>query len=105
MSKTTANLNIANAKETSIEDLAAQIQTLKDDLSTLTQSLSDFGTAKAENAAHTAQEKAAALKAAGQDKVVEAQLHAEEFVRTQPATSLGLAAGLGLLVGMLTARR
>ncbi|WP_298858583.1 DUF883 domain-containing protein [uncultured Sulfitobacter sp.] len=105
MAKTSATLNIANAKELSVDDLAAQIQTLKDDLSILTQTLSEYGTAKAENAAQTAQAKAAELKAAGQDKVVEAQLHAEEFVRTQPATSLGLAAGLGFLVGMIAARR
>jgi ElaB/YqjD/DUF883 family membrane-anchored ribosome-binding protein len=86
--------SVTGNKSTSIDDLAAQIETLKSDLSKLTHSLSDYGVAKTEAAA-----------ASARDKATEAQLHAEEFVRTQPATSIGLAAGLGFLVGMITARR
>jgi ElaB/YqjD/DUF883 family membrane-anchored ribosome-binding protein len=82
------------AKETSVEDLSKQIDALKNDLSALTQTLADYGVAKSETAANAAK-----------DKALEAQLHAEEFIRTQPATSLGLAAGLGFLVGLITARR
>lgn len=81
-------------KDISIDDLAEQIDNLKNDLSSLTKMLSDLGAAKADD-----------VTTAAKDKAIEAQLHAEEFVRTQPATSLGLAAGLGFLVGMITARR
>jgi ElaB/YqjD/DUF883 family membrane-anchored ribosome-binding protein len=86
--------SVTGNKNTSIDDLASQIDTLKNDLAKLTHSLSDYGVAKTEAAAATAR-----------DKATEAQLHAEEFVRTQPATSIGIAAGLGFLIGMMTARR
>lgn len=106
MAKSNSVLNGASPSAASIEDLAAQINILKNDLSALTQTLAQHSTNKAEDVKQTAADKAAELHAAGRDKVVEAQLHAEEFVRTQPATSLGLAAGLGFVVGMLvTARR
>lgn len=84
----------ASNKNLSIDDLAAQIEALKEDLNTLTQTLSEVSASKSEAAIDMAK-----------DKTREAQLQAEEFVRTQPATSLGLAAGLGFLVGMITARR
>ena len=38
-------------------------------------------------------------------KAMGAQLQAEEFLKTQPGTASGIAAGLGFLVGLITARR
>ncbi|KIN74162.1 DUF883 family protein [Sulfitobacter guttiformis] len=105
MSKITADLKSIASKDVTVDDLAAQIGTLKNDLATLTQKLSEFGVSKAESASHAAQAKASELKSAGQEKALEAQLHAEDFVRNQPAASLGIAAGLGFLIGMITARR
>ena len=32
-------------------------------------------------------------------------MRAEEFVRSQPTTALGIAAGIGFLFGLVTARR
>lgn len=98
------NLSLSSSTVT-VEDLSAQIDTLKNDLSALTQTLSDLGAAKAKEAKNAASEGAAHLQNAGRDKILEAQLQAEDFVHKQPATSLGLAAGLGFLVGILTARR
>jgi len=100
-----SGLNIIKDKNVTVEDLSAQIETLKNDLSALTSSLSEYGVGKAAKAKETAQDRAESLKSAASDKALEAQLHTEEFVKTQPATALGLAAGLGFLVGLVTARR
>lgn len=100
-----SGLNMIKGKDVTIDELSAQIETLKNDLSTLTSTLSDYGVGKAEEVKQTAQQKAQEFKSAGRDKAIEAQLHTEEFVKTQPATALGLAAGLGFLVGMITSRR
>ncbi len=86
--------SLTGGKEITVDDLAAQIDTLKSDLSKLTHTLADFGVAKTE-----------AATASAKMKATEAQLQAEDFVRTQPATSIGLAAGLGFLVGMIASRR
>jgi ElaB/YqjD/DUF883 family membrane-anchored ribosome-binding protein len=103
MAKPSTTLN--GTSSASIEDLSAQIEILKNDLSTLTQTLSDYGVAKTEEVTRSAKIKAEQLRAAGRETAADAQLQAEEFVRTQPATALGIAAGLGFLVGMFTARR
>lgn len=104
MAKASTSLN-GSSKNISVEDLSAQIDVLKNDLSSLTQALSDYGVAKSQDAKRAAQQTAADLQAAGRDTAQKAQAQAEEFVHNQPATSLGLAAGLGFLVGMMTARR
>jgi len=103
MAKTSA---AANGNSTaSVEDLSAQIEILKTDLAQLTQILSDYGIAKSEEVKQAATAKAAQYRAAGRETAQEAQSQAEEFIRTQPATALGLAAGLGFLVGMIMVRR
>ncbi|UWR26643.1 DUF883 C-terminal domain-containing protein [Sulfitobacter sp. S223] len=99
-----ANLSLTG-NDVSVEDLSAQITTLKNDLATLTQTMADLGAAKTNEAKKAAAKTAEDLHSAGRDKILEAQLQAEDFVQKQPATSLGLAAGLGFLVGILTARR
>lgn len=104
MANAKTSLNGSN-KNISVEDLSAQIEILKNDLSGLTSALQEFGVSKTQQATQTAKEKAAHLQQAGQEKAAEAQLRAEDFVRTQPATALGLAAGLGFLVGLITTQR
>jgi|Cruoilmetagenom7_1024161.scaffolds.fasta_scaffold00162_26 ElaB/YqjD/DUF883 family membrane-anchored ribosome-binding protein len=99
-----ANLSLTG-NDVSVEDLSAQITTLKNDLATLTQTMADLGAAKTTEAKQAAAQTAENLQNAGRDKILEAQLQAEDFVQKQPATSLGIAAGLGFLVGMITARR
>ncbi|MBB3992449.1 ElaB/YqjD/DUF883 family membrane-anchored ribosome-binding protein [Sulfitobacter undariae] len=97
--------NASNGKNVSVEDLSAQMEILRNDLSNLTQTLSDYGVSKSAEATRYAKATAADLEAAGRKKASEAQAQAEEFVHNQPATSLGIAAGIGFLVGMMTARR
>ena len=91
--------------EVSVEDLSAQIDILKNDLSNLTQALSDYGISKTGEATRAAKDAAAQMSAASRKKAYEAQAQAEEFVHTQPATALGIAAGVGFLIGMITARK
>ena len=95
----------ASNSDISIEDLSNQIEILKSDISTLTDTLGEYAKAKGVEAGETAKVKAQKVADAGREKALEAQLHAEDFVRTQPAAALGLAAGLGFLVGMITSRR
>lgn len=91
--------------EVSVEDLSAQMDILKSDLSNLTQTLSDYGIAKSHEASRAAKDAASQMSAASRKKAYEAQAQAEEFVHSQPATALGIAAGLGFLIGMMTARK
>lgn len=102
---TSAKNGRATSKDVSIEDLANQIEVLKADISGLTSTIADYTKAKGAEASATAKTKAKEAVETGREKALEAQLHAEDFVRTQPATALGLAAGLGFLVGIFTARR
>lgn len=104
MSKPNLSLNSSNSTA-SVDDLAAQIEILKNDLATLTHTIADLGSAKTTEAKQAATKTAANLHEAGREKLLEAQLQAEDFVQKQPATSIGIAAGLGFLVGLIAARR
>ena len=102
--KSSTKNGLANT-DLSVDDLAKQIENLKSDIATLTTSVGEVAKAKSMEGAAAAKLKAKQTTDAGREKALEAQLHAEEFIRTQPATALGLAAGLGFLVGMIAARR
>ncbi|MHA3978398.1 DUF883 family protein [Halovulum sp. GXIMD14794] len=87
--------------EPTLDDLQAQISALKNDIATLTETLKDYGKAQGEH-----------LAAKGEAKLTEAQAQAmrayadaETTVREHPATAVGVAAGLGFLVGLMTGRR
>ncbi|WP_299735802.1 DUF883 domain-containing protein [uncultured Roseobacter sp.] len=104
-------------------DVTAQIETIKEDIAALTALMSevahdkkDEATARAADAASTLKRAAADRADAAQTKAVEtgeklradaeaAYYKAEDTVRQQPAMAVGIAAGLGFLVGMMTARR
>lgn len=96
---------VATAKDISIEDLSNQISILKNDIAKLTGTMTEFGKSKSREAADHAKSTAQGIADTGRDKALEAQLHAEEFVRTQPATALGIAAGVGFLAGLIATRR
>jgi ElaB/YqjD/DUF883 family membrane-anchored ribosome-binding protein len=111
MAKSTSPVNTAPAgsssssSSVSIDDLSAQIAVLKNDIATLTSAMGEFGRAKTEEAKKTAKDTISDATTAGRVKALEAQAQAEEFLRTQPTTALGIAAGIGFLVGIVTARR
>ena len=92
-------------KNTSLEDLSAQIDILKNDIATLTTSVGEYSKSKGRAAADSARSTANDLATSGRVKALETQDAAEEFVREQPAAALGIAAGLGFLVGLIATRR
>lgn len=98
--------------KTEASDVTAQIETIKDDIAALTSLMADFAT---EKKAEAKQQVTTTAKAA-QDQAIEsgeklfsdaeAAYHkVEESVRQQPAMAVGIAASLGFIFGMITARR
>lgn len=103
---------MATAKSPTVEDLSAQIDTLKADIATLTQTLADLGRARGEELSGSLKNGAAQARAGTEAQIAEAQKQliagaetAEDYVRRNPGVALGVAAGVGVLVGLLTARR
>lgn len=99
------NSTVGKKTDITIDDLSAQIELLKSDISTLTSTLANYGKAKGTEVTEGAKACVRDLGDAGRERALEAQLQAEEFVRTQPGTALGIAAGIGFIVGLITARR
>ncbi|WP_300011635.1 DUF883 domain-containing protein [uncultured Roseobacter sp.] len=109
--------------KTDVNDVTAQIDTIKNDIAALTALMSDLAQDKKDEAKERAANTAAALKSSAAQKVdaahakaVEtggrvrtdaeaAYYKAEETVRQQPAMAVGIAAGIGFLVGMMATRR
>lgn len=109
--------------KTDMKDVSAQIDTIKGDIAALTALMSDLAEDRKTEAAARADDTASALRRSAaqtidtaQTKAVEtgekmrsdaeAAFHtAEENVRQQPAMAVGIAAGLGFLVGMMATRR
>lgn len=107
-----ARATTSRSEEPTIEDLQAQIVALKDDISTLTETLKEYGKAQGQNMAAAARERAEKMAADGEATfhAAEAQARrayqdAETSVREHPATAVGVAAGLGFLVGLVAGRR
>lgn len=95
----------AQPKQVTVDELADQIALLKKDIASLTETLGSYGKAKSEEMRDNARSAADDMSQAARAKAMEAQIQAEEFLKTQPGTALGIAAGLGFLVGLITARR
>ncbi|WP_299968530.1 DUF883 domain-containing protein [uncultured Roseobacter sp.] len=109
--------------KTELTDVTAQIDTIKQDIAALTNLMADLAkdktdeakkraagsvkdmSASAEAAAKTAQAKASDTAHQIRNEAEMAYLKAEDTVRQQPAMSVGIAAGVGFLVGLLAARR
>lgn len=102
----------APESELTTAELQEQIATLRGDISELTAALGRYGKAQAEalkaqaeGGLRHAAERGADGMAAASDFAGRKYAETEDYVRTNPATSMGLAAGLGFLIGLLTARR
>ena len=103
-----------NGKDTtpSYDELAAQIDTIKGDISALTKMMAEYSGAKEKQFEARVKEemtraKDAARNAADDARAQAAQFgqQANDFVAEKPGIALGVAAGLGFLVGMLGSRR
>ncbi|MEJ6403695.1 DUF883 family protein [Yoonia sp. 2307UL14-13] len=93
-------------------DLTDQIAVIRDDITALTQMMADMGKDKAGEAADAVRSQAADAQQrlsehadTARQHAADMQGHANDFVRNQPATALGIAAGLGFLFGYLGSRR
>jgi ElaB/YqjD/DUF883 family membrane-anchored ribosome-binding protein len=93
-------------------DLTKQMAILRDDIANLTATVAEYGKAQAALAKSAASDKAADLTDAGaakaqavKAKATQSYADAEDAVRANPAAAVGIAAGIGFLVGMMTARR
>ena len=96
----------------SVSDVSNQIEILREDLSALTQTIADLSRAKGDEAITAARDKMADARdkatdqaQAARQQAAELQGQANDFIRNQPATALGIAAGLGFLVGFMGSRR
>lgn len=94
------------------DDLSLQIEMLKKDVSGLIESVGKLATSGKEVAKTTAKTHAATAKAKGQEHADAAmtQLNARaqqvtDYAREKPFHALAIAAGAGLLLGMLTSPR
>lgn len=95
----------------SIDDIAAQISALKSDLAGLTELMTEFGKAQGRTLGARANEAGDTLRARGRHETdkLQAQAHdlydqTNDFVVRQPGAALGIAAGLGFVIGMILRR-
>ena len=95
-----------------IDQLSSQIATLRSDIAAISKSLADLGSNTKDVAVEKARQKASELRATGEEQLHAAQVRAEELgqqavdaVRKQPATAVGLAVGVGFLLGFLSGRK
>lgn len=97
------------ASAVSAADLEEQITTLREELGTLTKTIAELAKAKGEETVADAKSKADDVREDAVDQVqaqtAALQDMANDFLNKQPATALGIAAGLGFLIGFLGSRR
>jgi ElaB/YqjD/DUF883 family membrane-anchored ribosome-binding protein len=100
------------AAKDNVEQLSEQMAVLRNDIAAISKSLADLGVASKDAAIENAKVKAAELRASGEKHLSAAQDRAEELgqqaadaVRQQPAAAVGLAVGVGFLLGFITGRK
>lgn len=92
-------------EEITTRELQQQISTLRDDISQLTETVTKYGKAQARAGINSVREAGAQRLSQAEDFATRTVADTEEYVRTHPAASVGMAAGLGFLVGLMTTRR
>lgn len=107
-----ASITKGRAGEPSTEDLKAQVDRLREDVSELGALLRGMAESKASHAKDEVEARVADARAAAEAQLSAAQAKARgveddavAFVRDKPMQSLAIAAGLGLVAGMLTRPR
>ncbi|MFX0545090.1 DUF883 family protein [Roseovarius sp. S1116L3] len=103
---------MAQTKSPDSEDLQAQIATLRKDLAGITETLGAMAKAQKDGMTEAAAKRYDEARARGADALNSAQAQANalnaqahEFVHEKPALSLGMAAALGFVVGILSTSR
>ena len=95
-------------KEPTLEDVSAQIETLKADIAALTRTLGEVGKSQARHAADDLRDRADHLRDQGRRYAHQAGEQADaalDTVRHQPVTAIAIAVGLGFLFGLAAGRR
>ena len=95
-----------------IDQLSEQISDLKKDLADISKSLASLGSSSSEAAVEQARKTASELREAGERNLHRAQSQAAEMghqandaIRNHPSTAVGLAVGIGFLLGFITGRK
>ncbi len=93
-------------------DVSAQMAVLRDDIANLTATVAEYGKAQGMVLRSAAAEKAAGLAESGaaathaiRAKAEKTYSDTEDAVRANPAAAIGIAAGVGFVIGLLTTRR
>lgn len=94
------------------DDVKEQLSVLRDDIAALTSIVADFSGAKTsqvksdvQNRAAQLAEDSAAAAAALRGQARDQIAGAEQAVRANPGAAVGIAAGIGFIAGLLTARK
>ncbi len=102
----------SKSKDDEIEQLSEQIGQLKDDIAKLTLTMAEIGAQSKAEAEANIKSSVAYLRKRGAEGMEKAQAKAEdlgeqaaEAVRNQPAMAVGLAVGIGFLLGLITSRK
>ena len=102
--------NTSSANPSS-EDVTEQLAVIRSDLQELASLIADVGKAKGADVSGFAHEKAAQARATAKDGIEAAraqaanlQGQANDFVKNQPGLAIGIAAGVGFLIGSLGRR-
>jgi ElaB/YqjD/DUF883 family membrane-anchored ribosome-binding protein len=93
-------------------DVADQMAQLRADISILTSTVTEMAKVKGVEVSQATKDQLEAAKAtaathaqAAKDQAGLLQDQANDFVRTQPATAVGMAAAVGFVIGMLMSRK
>ena len=90
-----------SGSDPTVEDLSKQLDELKADVAKLVETLAAMGRAQGEHVADDLRARAEKMRAQGSASAAEAELMARE----RPAAAMGVAAGVGFLLGLILARR
>lgn len=103
---------MATSKSPDTEDLNKQIETLRSDIASITDTLGQMAKAQKDGLTNAAHQRFDDARARGADAISQAQAQANalnaqahDFVQEKPAVSLGMAAALGFVVGIITTSR
>lgn len=104
--------SVTETPQDNVEALAEQMRILRADMAAISKTLGDLSVNTKDAAIRSARDKAAELRETGEEQLHNAQIRAEELgqqavdaVRKQPATAVGLAVGVGFLLGFLSGRK
>lgn len=112
MATTTQSNGSSKTEAKSVKDLEAELAVLRSDISDISETLKGIGKSGASDLNARARDTASNLKAKGAAQARQAGEQAnaaygaaEHTVRQNPAASVGVAAGVGFLVGLFMSRR